>query len=248
MILLRAWSRARRSGRSQPPASRLPGGLCGAAGGQRRAARQGRYAHREQPAPGTPGRRAAALHLRQEVREARCRRTATGVRGSRGGGNRGGRSRGYRRPGAARTVGVGPEAPGRAAQPGAPARAPAAYRADHRARQHGVCVRPRADGAHRRRPQRAAGHRSGAAAGAGHGAPEVRVPDLCGGRRAGARAGAPDRGRAADRGRAGAGADRQVRRPLSTVHCTASHGSTPARAWTCIVPRWRAGWARRRFI
>ena len=73
-----------------------------------------------------------------------------------------------------------------------------------------MSLRVRGHDPHRRGPHRAAGHRAGEASGHRHGAPEVRVPKLRARGSPGRRAGAPHRGRIADRGGAGAGTHFQV--------------------------------------
>ena len=128
----------------------------------------------------------------------------------------------------------------------ASAQGPGTDRTRHRTGQHAVPLRVRPDDPHRRGPHRAAGHRAGAASGHRHGATEVRLPHLRAGRDPGRRAGAPHRGRAADRG--GAGARCSFPSTAIIFRCTVNRRSTPARAWTCTAPRSPAGWARRRFI
>jgi len=81
----------------------------------------------------------------------------------------------------------------------------------------GVAIVARTNGAtmataqDRRRPHRAAGHRAGAAACAGYGSPQIRLPRLHRWRDAGAGPGGPDRGRSADRRGHRPRAGRQIR-------------------------------------
>ena len=187
------------TGRYQGVAARSPGDLPGAANGQRRASREGGFAHRYQPPPGTPHRRAAPGDLRQEVREAPAGRSPTGVRGP---GRRGGRGRGSRGCAGHLNRSVLRQSPCPSTQSRASAQGPGTHRTRHRTGQHAVPLRVRPDDPHRRGPHRAAGHRAGAAAGHRHGAPEVRLPHLRGRRDPSAGAGAPHHRRIAEpRGR-----------------------------------------------